>query len=287
MAARTIATCSAALGPEQCVLSSNHSRSEPPAHWYAVVHYGAEGEARLIIDLYARGPEGSRIASSELEFKAQDSAEERWASAGVVVAALVLAQPLDRQQTEEPPAKVTVAVAEPVASAPRARAAPWLRLDLGITAGSEMRNAPLRVGPFGRFGIAFANVPLFAFASGAYTVQNGESTDLSWLTGSLGAGFRVGFARQRAALELRTELVLETVGIHASDGERSESARRTRFGPRFGLDVSGHWAKNWALVVGGEAGALGPRVVIDVLGETAELPPFVWGFLSAVRYDFR
>jgi hypothetical protein len=107
------------------------------------------------------------------------------------------------------------------------------------------------------------------------------------VTGSLGAGARVGFARQRAAFELRAELVLETLGIQATDGVRTESARRTRIGPRFGLDLSGYWAENWALVVGAEAGALGPRVVLDVAGQTEELSPFVWGLLSAVRYDFR
>jgi hypothetical protein len=160
-------------------------------------------------------------------------------------------------------------------------------LDLGATVGSEMRDAPVRAGPLARFGLAFASVPVFAFASGAYTVQSSGSTDLSWLTGSLGAGVRVGFAHERAALELRSELVVETLGIRASDGERSESARRTRFGPRLGLDASGYWAKNWALVVGGEVGVLGPRVVIDVADQSEELPPFVWGVLSALRYDFR
>jgi hypothetical protein len=162
-------------------------------------------------------------------------------------------------------------------------------VDLGITAGSEVRSTPLRVGPLARFGLAFASVPVFALASGAYTVRGSGSTDLTWVTGSLGAGVRAAFAQERAALEVRSELVLETVGIQATDGERTESARRTRFGPRFGLDLSGYWAKNWALVVGAEAGVLGPRVVIDVLsvGQSEELPPFVWGLLSAVRYDFR
>jgi hypothetical protein len=103
----------------------------------------------------------------------------------------------------------------------------------------------------------------------------------------LGTGIHVGFARERAALEARAEAVIETLGIEASDGQRSERARRTRAGPRFGLDLSGHFSKNWALVVGAEGGVLGPRVVIEVAGETRELSPFAWGLLGAVRYDFR
>jgi hypothetical protein len=64
----------------------------------------------------------------------------------------------------------------------------------------------------------------------------------------------------------------------------SESARR----PRFGLDLSGYFAKSLALVLGVEAAALRPGVVISVAGrEVNRLPPFNWGFISAVRYDFR
>lgn len=288
-AARTIATCNAALGPEQCVLSGPNPASDPPAYWYAVVRYADDGQARLSIELYAGNRAGSRIASSELEFKPRDSEQERWASAGVVVAALVLAQPLDRARPETPPESMPKVPSEPRSPkrlAP-AKPPPWLRLELGASVGSETPNAPLRVGPLARLGLAFAGIPVFALSSAAYTVQSSGSTDLSWITGSLGAGVGLSFARERAALEFRTEVVIETLGIRATDGARSESARRTRCGPRFGLDVSGYWAKNWALVLGAEAGVLGPRVVIDALGQSQELPPFVWGVLSSVRHDFR
>jgi hypothetical protein len=289
-AARALATCNAALGPEQCTLASATPSSQSPAHWYAVVRYGPDGQRELTIELYERTRNGTRVASSELEFKERDSQEERWASAGVVVAALVLAQPPPANRAEQKRALEKPAPAQPAAlvpAAPAGRQSPWLRLDLGITAGSEMQSAPLRVGPLGRFGLAFANVPLFAFASGAYTVRSSEGTDLNWLTGSLGAGVRVGFARQRAFLEARAEAVIERLGVQATDGQRTESAHRIRFGPRLGLDLGGYWAENWALLVGVEAGALSPRVILDVQGQTQELPPFAWGLLSALRYDFR
>ncbi|HEY3256995.1 MAG TPA: hypothetical protein VGJ91_23725 [Polyangiaceae bacterium] len=290
-AARTLETCNAALGPGQCALAETNPGAESAAHWYAVVRYGAQGQAKLTIELYEGNRGGNRVASSELEFKERDSPEERWASAGVVVAALVAAQPAPQSGAEPKPA-----LPAPVPTAwqavvnvqpPPTRLPPWLRLDLGLTLGSEVPGASLRVGPLGRFGIAFSSVPVFAFGSLAYTVQSSQGADLSWLTGSLGAGLRLGFARQRAALELRGEAVLETLGIQATDGERSESARRARFGPRLGLDLSANLSKGWAVVAGAEAGVLGPRVVIDVAGQTQELPPFVWGLISAVRYDFR
>jgi len=288
-AERTLATCNAALGPAQCVLAGADSPAEAKSAWYAVVRYGPDGQARLTIELYEGDRAGPHVASSELEFKERDSPEERWASAGVVVAALVLAQTADQKRIEKKLAPPPLAPAPPALTGPPpvVRRPPWLRLDLGITVGSELRSAPLRVGPLARFGLAFSEVPLFAFASAAYTVRSSGGTDLNWLGGSLGAGARLSFAQQRAAFEVRGEAVLETLGVQASDGQRTESARRTRFGPRFGLDWSGYWAKNWALVLGAEAGVMGPRVVLDIAGQSEELPPFVWGILSAVRCDIR
>ena len=287
-AARTIATCNAALGPGQCVLASTGS-SAGAAPWYAVVRYGRDGQARLTIELYEGNPDGSRVASSELEFKERDALEERWASVGVVVAALVLAQPVERppEKKPEPLPRAQPKPAPPIPVAPAPKPKTWLRLDLGLTAGSEMRGAPLRFGPLARIGLPFSGAPVFAFVSGAYTVQNSGSLDLSWLSGALGAGVDVGFAHERGVLSVRGEVVIETLGMVATDGERSENARRTRAGPRLGLDLSGYFAKNWALVVGAEAGVLGPRIVIDVGDRTEQLPPFVWGFLSVLRYDFR
>jgi len=92
----------------------------------------------------------------------------------------------------------------------------------------------------------------------------------------------------RGALDVRTEGVFESVTIHASNSSGSASAERTRLGPRFGLDLSEYFAKNLALVAGVEAAVFLPRVEIFVGGsEVNQLPPFNWGFISAVRYDFR
>ena len=91
------------------------------------------GKTKLTIELYERNREGSRVASSELEFKESDPKEERWASAGVVVAALVLAQPASRTipsrgllERRLPPSH-----SAPTAPQPAPRRTPWLRLDLG------------------------------------------------------------------------------------------------------------------------------------------------------------
>jgi hypothetical protein len=211
----------------------------------------------------------------------------------VVVAALVAAQSATAPPVQKPaPRAAPPPPAAAVHPVPVPAAVPvhshWVRLDLGGTAGSESRDSALRFGGLGRFGIAFAPTPVFAFASGAYTVRRAGTPNISWLTGSLGFGVRVGFARQRAALELRSELVVESLSISASDGQRVDSAHRIRLGPRLGLDLSGYLTKDLALVAGAEAGGLGPQVVIEVRGEPSErLSTFAWGFISALRYDFR
>jgi hypothetical protein len=287
-AASVLSTCNAALGAAHCAIAS----PEAIGQWYAVVRFAPDQNTVFTIELHDGTANGTQVAASQLEFKDRDSERERWASAGVVVAALVAAQSEARR---EPPPKPTAPEPFPVrAAAPSARpAAPaerrrWIRLDLGATGGSENQHGAIRVGPLGRFGVAFSELPVFALASAAYTVRASGTPESTWFTGSLGFGVRIGFAQQRGALELRTEGVLESVSFHASDAARSQRARRTRWGPRLGLDVSGYLTKNLALVAGAEAAALHPGVDIAVGGSDVDrLPPLSWGFISLVRYDFR
>ena len=290
-AASMLSTCNAALGAQHCAIAS----SEATGQWYAVVRFAADRNTVFTIELRDGTASGRPVATSQLEFKERDSERERWASAGVVVAALVAAQSAaGNEPSSKPAAREAVPAPAPIRpAAPTRPPAPvqrrsWLRLDLGATGGSENEQGALRAGPLARLGLAFSGLPVFAFGSAAYAVRASGTPDSTWLTGSLGFGVRIGFAQQRAALELRTEGVLESVSFHASDATRSQRARRTRWGPRLGLDVSGSLTKNLALVLGGEVAALHPGVDIAVGGQNVDrLPPFAWGFISLVRYDFR
>jgi hypothetical protein len=288
--ARTLATCNAALGPQECGLASEGAIG----HWYAVVRFDPERRSVLTIRLFDGSTDGPEVASSELAFKEQDRELERWASAGVVVAALVAAQSSEpaSPKPSPPPPPIAPPPRSPTPAPRRPRLVAlrpvWVRLDLGATGGSEIDNGALRFGALTRIGLALREVPVFAFASAAYTVRGAGTPDLTWLTGAAGCGVHVGFAGGLGALEVRSEAVIESVSIHATNGARSESARRTRLGPRFGLDLAGYFAKNLALVAGVEAAVLRPGVVISLAGQEVErLPPFNWGFISAFRYDFR
>jgi len=293
-AQRALTTCNAALGAEQCGLASEGV----VARWYAIVRFDADRRTVLTIELLDGGGAHPRVASSQLEFKDSDSERERWASAGVVVAALVAAQtalPADAK-----PAPPVTTDSKPVPhphpgkrQRPRpARPVParplWLRVDVGATGGSEIEQGALRLGAISRVGVAFSELPVFAFGSLAYTVRGRGTPELTWLTASVGFGVYVALDHGRYALDVRTEGVLESVGIRASDGTRTESTQRTRMGPRFGLDLGAYVAKNLALLVGAEAAAFRPGLDISIGGrEVSRLPPFNWGFISAVRYDFR
>ncbi|MET0792131.1 MAG: hypothetical protein ABW061_11470, partial [Polyangiaceae bacterium] len=240
-AASVLATCNAALGAHHCAIAA----PEVLGQWYAIVRFASDQNTVFTIELHDGAPNGAQVASSQLEFKAGDSERERWASAGVVVAALVAAQNAEGDEAKPeppPPEPVPVPVPIPVRVPPSSRPSPrrlhWLRLDLGATVGSENESGvrALRAGPLGRFGIAFSELPIFALGSAAYTVRVSGAPSSSWVSGSLGFGVRIGFARQRGALEVRTEGVLESVSFEATDGTRTARARRTRFGPRLGLD---------------------------------------------------
>ncbi len=285
-AASALTTCNAALGAQRCALAEGVNSGA----WYAVVRFDPERSTVFWIQLHDGSAAGMQVATSQLEFKDRDSPQERWASAGVVVAALVAAQSASDSPAPPPvvarrlPPALPHTAPKPPSPAP-GRA--WLRLDLGATGGSEHEHGALRFGPFGRFGIALSELPMFAFVSGAYTARGSGTPNSTWLTGSLGFGVRLAFSRS-AALELRTEAVLESVTFHAADAERSSSARRARWGPRLGLDMSGYIGGNFALVGGVEAAALRPGVAIAVAGTTVDrLQPFSWGLISALRYDFR
>ena len=286
-----LSTCNAALGAQHCAIVG----PEVSGKWYAVVRFAPEQSTVFRIELHDGAPNGAQVAASQLEFKDRDSERERWASAGVVVAALVAAQSAGESQPspkpEPPPSPKPPVTPVPPHTPPAPRSVQprvWARMDLGATLGSENQSRALRGGPLGRVGLVFADVPVFAVGSVAYTVRGSGSPDSTWFSGALGFGVRIGFARQRGAVELRTEGVLETVTISASDDSRTAHARRTRFGPRLGLDLSGYLMKNLALVAGAEAAALHPAVHITVAGADADrLPPFAWGFVSLLRYDFR
>ena len=51
-ATQILATCNAALGPSQCALAGATPDADETAHWYAVVRYGSDGQARLTIELH-------------------------------------------------------------------------------------------------------------------------------------------------------------------------------------------------------------------------------------------
>jgi len=92
-AVRALNTCNSALGDGKCAFAA----ADVEARWYAQMRFDPERKELISIELFDRSPEGERVASSQLEFKERDAAPERWASVGVVVAALVAAQKLKRQ----------------------------------------------------------------------------------------------------------------------------------------------------------------------------------------------
>lgn len=286
VAERAVATCNAALGPDHCALAAADSTSR----WYAVVRVGEERPATLTIDLYDRSLPGDRVASSVLAFDARDLPKERWASAGVVVAALVAARsmPIEKAAAKDAGPKPPPRPLPPIAvQLPPSRAL-LARAELGLTGGWAQGGGAFRFGALTRGSLAFRELPLFVLASGAYMQRHTGTPDFTWWTGALGLGAHVGGWQHGSAAEIRVEAVLDSVVISASDGTRRDRAQRSRFGSRLGVDLTGPLTNHLAWVAGVEAAALLPRVAVDVSGQTvARLPWFGWGFVSLLRYEFR
>src|SRR5450631_4031389 len=124
-ATRALSTCNSALGEGKCAFAA----ADIEARWYAQMRFDPERNELISIDLFDRTPEGERVASSQLEFKERDAVPERWASVGVVVAALVAAQnanPPPPSAAAMPPPPTPILVPAPPPPAHRF----WLRADL-------------------------------------------------------------------------------------------------------------------------------------------------------------
>ncbi|HEY4159259.1 MAG TPA: hypothetical protein VGM29_14220 [Polyangiaceae bacterium] len=282
-AAPAISTCNKALGQDRCLL---HGADRESAEWFAVVRFDDETQQSCSIELHQADPNGPTVATTALRFSTLDSADERWASAGVVVAALVLAQ---RPSPEPAPIVPPVAPPPPISPPPtKPEQNAWLRAEAGGELANDLSGGPWQAGGMLRLGVAFNHPGAFVLGAASYGARPAGSPGLQWLDGSLGFGAHVGLAEGLAALELHTEAVFESVSIEATQGSRTESARRFRVGPGWGLDGDWYFTANWALVAGLEASVLRPTVVIRVADKTVEsLPSFGWRFISVVRYDLR
>ncbi len=324
-AAAVTGSCNAALGEGTCVtggdqpgLASPSSLGEPDAEvesletsnvdterepteptprprWVAVVRWDDEGYRTLRIELRP-GAEQPPAEARVVAFTPADPPRQRWASAGLVVAALVSRrETIPRPPPIEPPPETEEPIKPPPPKEPltlppadASPSHPWARIDLGSLAGPGLDSGPARLGGFLRVSVVPSAVPL-ALHAGTGIAARGGQPSVRWVNASAGATLRVGRWQAPLAAEVRGEGVRERVWFTADDPARdlTEIAKRWRFGGRFGGDVIVELSAPAALFFGADVSIMRPEVIISVSGDDIGNEPVVrWAGSMGLRVSF-
>jgi hypothetical protein len=279
----TVRSCDVALGADHCRLSDGPPEDDV---FYATVRIDEPSgdTAHITVQRHAAGP---LLTERDLAFTSEDSPAERWASVGVVIAALVA----DRARVEKPPPPAPPKPPPPVPRhlrhlTPPPKPAHPVRIDLlGRVSHATSFEFPPELGGMLRGSLALDGSPFFVTLGGGYAVRVGRKTSLSFPLARLGAGFRWGVPDARWAAELRVAGILERWLVAASEPGRSESGDVWRVGVSAGLDGIWGFSRSWQLVAGAEAEFRTPRVTIDVAGKTYEQVPVAgWAIALGPRF---
>jgi hypothetical protein len=285
LAARTVQSCEAALGDQHCRLTD-----DPPSgdDYYAMVTAeGSSADGAYIV--ISRGDTDRPIVERHLKFLPEDAPGDRWASVGVVIAALVTAA---EGAVEKPPPPKTPPVVVPPPRPPAARPKPPpaehpARFDLLVHLSRESgTDYPRELGGTFRGSFLVPRSPVFFGAAAGYAARIGPQPSLQFPLAGVGGGVRWGAPDARWALELNLFGLAQYWIISASQPGRSESEPVWRFGGSLGADLV--WAADprWQLLAGVSAQLLTPRVTIDVAGQTAEKsPPVGVAFAFGLRWN--
>jgi hypothetical protein len=305
-------SCNAALGEGTCSAGAPDgdgdgdgdgdepgSQVPPPSSaptWVAVVRWDDVGYRTLRIELRP-GADHPPVETRVVAFTPADPPRQRWASAGLVVAALVSRRetvprppPTDLLPTPQPPVEPPAAqppAPAPVPAPPPPRH-PWARIDLGGVAGPGLDAGPARLGGLLRVSVVPAALPL-ALQVGTRFTARGEQPTVRWLDGSMGITVRLGDWNSTLGGELHCDGVMERMWLTADDPARgvSEVARRWRFGGRLGGEAIWGFAPPAAVFVGAEASLLRPEVIVSIGGDDVGTePPVRWASSTGLRVSF-
>jgi hypothetical protein len=281
--------CEAALGTGRCVRDA----STGDVGWRAVIVLAEGGAPVLRIELYSAAS-GAMEAVRRLQFLPIDPERQRWASAGVVVAAMVRAREAGIEETTEvpekppPPPQIIVDPPDPLPSPPRPAPKPavfWV--DLGGRAASGLEGEALAWGG----GLRATGRPLqnpLLLSAQVTMVASGGVADSLWVTLQGGGGVRL---LETAPLHLdvlgdilaqRYQVALTSVG---------DARTETDEGGLWRLGVAANLILDWPVYdplrgfIGVEAQAFSPAIQINAGGEEiGHLSALGWGVCAGVRW---
>ncbi len=297
--AQVVESCSRALGEGRCVLWGPTTRTP------LVARLRWDGEV-LLVELHAEESEVPR-AQSSLKFSEADDETQRWVAAGLLVAALTVAETLPDASRENdasstatptasPPPQPVVVVAPAPAGAEEAddgavasevQASTVLgRLDLGVVAGQGMNGGEARLGGTLRGWVTSTDARVAFTASGRFasaTSLNGAAR-AEWLGGSVGLGICLTECASHAWLAVVGEGVIEHTEVEVERNERTERAGAWRGGGRLGLVGALRLTRLFGFWVGADATLLEPEVVVRVQSQPVDREsPLRWAAAGGIR----
>jgi len=276
LVAAVTASCSAALGEGTCVADRREA-----TRYVAVVRWSGAGGADLRVELC----EGEvTLDTRVILFAPADRLRQRWASAGLVVAALVVQReagepPSPPPRVEEPGEETSLETAALLADEPiEADKAPaphrWLAVDLAGVIGPALGEKTVRGGAALRLTWAPSPLPLAPYL-GLRAVSHPGLPGVTWVAGDLGATVRVGAWDAPVSGELRASGSAERVFLVGRDptSRVRDVAEVWRLGGRLGVEGGCVVHDPIGLFAGVEVALLRPELRVEVAGKPAGTDP--------------
>jgi hypothetical protein len=278
-------SCEEAIGAGRCKAAGEVVGGNVVA-WYALVRLDDPAVPLLKIEFHDRDASGTLIEARELSFSERDRPENRWASAGAVIAAFVAAREgpgSSAPRPAPPPRPLPAPAPEP---APSHRLA-W-NADLALFTGPGLDRGSYRLGGLGRGYLALPDAPgVLGLISFRYSERPGDLM-LAWWSASCGMGARLGGRATPLSAELTGEFVFERLTLNATNQTTAEqqAAAQNRFGGRLSVNLALRVVGGLGLVAGAEATALRPSVAVSVGDEAAGRAPAVgYAFSAGLRFS--
>jgi hypothetical protein len=283
--------CDAVLGVGQCqlipALKSGTTQPEPPRRaqdtWTAVVRWG---DTRFVnVEVEIRSDDERTILRSPAEFTASDQIDERWASVGLLIAAMVtarhgLAHTSDAAAGPPPALEDNRPIAPPPDPEAVSRGA-WV--DLNATGSQGITGAPALVGGQALIGLRLPSAWTLASAIGFRSTGGGISVD--GLRGDLSGGYSVPLGSE-ISVEPHLAVVAERLVLAARDGGREDRHVEWVYGPLAGVRLAWNNPAGVGINVA-TYGTLTRPLALQVLGQAGgKLPALRFGVLAGLRFPF-
>jgi len=292
----TLRSCNLALGPGRC--RQDAGRDDKPRDCYiAKLRTPADAENVITIELAEASEPFALVATRSLRFHNSDRPDHRWATTGVVVAALVVsAETVPTVQREQAPAEPP-----PSRPPPKPARAPQpvrvrspqpvpqpaqyaFRLDLAALAGSGFDPGPWRVGGQIRSSLALTRLPVLAWVGFAAARRDGTFS-ANWYSGQGGLGLRLATGVPLLDVEGRLGGVGSLVAVAATKGSERQELSAWRWGAVGAVDVVVLASEHLHTVVGWEGTATWPVLEVEVDDQPAGREPTAsWGALIGLRW---